>query len=59
LAPRLFLKKLVADVLDRVERFPEFDPHKHYQPVIDGAELNDSEQAASVPTSVDEIQLKW
>ncbi len=29
-APRLFLKKLVADVLDRVDQFPDFDPRQHY-----------------------------
>src|SRR5258706_5366843 len=28
LAPRLYLKKLVGDVLDRIEQFPEFDPRK-------------------------------
>ena len=31
-APRLFLKKLVADVLDRVDQFPDFDPRQHYAP---------------------------
>ena len=25
-APRVFLRKLVADVLDRVAEFPDFDP---------------------------------
>ena len=29
-APRLFLKKLVGDVLDRVDQFPDFDPRQHY-----------------------------
>ena len=29
-APRVFLKKLVADVLDRVDQFPDFDPRRHY-----------------------------
>ena len=29
-APRLFLKKLVADVLDRVDQFADFDPRQHY-----------------------------
>ena len=27
-APRVFLKKLVADVLDRVDQFPDFDPRR-------------------------------
>ena len=30
-APRLFLKKLVADVLDRIDQFPDFDPSRDYQ----------------------------
>ena len=30
-APRLFLKKLVRDVLDRVDQFPDFDPRRHYR----------------------------
>ncbi len=29
-APRIFLKKLVADVLDRVEQFADFDPRRDY-----------------------------
>ena len=27
-APRIFLKKLVADVLDRIDQFPDFDPRR-------------------------------
>ena len=27
-APRIFLKKLVADVLDRVEQFADWDPRR-------------------------------
>ena len=30
-APRIFLRKLVADVLDRVAEFPDFDPRQHYK----------------------------
>ena len=30
-APRLFLKKLVADVLDRVDLHESFDPSQHYK----------------------------
>ena len=29
-APRVFLKKLVTDVLDRVDQFGDFDPRRHY-----------------------------
>ena len=31
IAPRLFLKKLVADVLDRIDQFADFDPRRHYR----------------------------
>jgi hypothetical protein len=54
LAPRLFLKKLVGDVLDRTEQFPDFDPRKHYELTLAGAELSLEERAAS---SVDDIEL--
>ena len=30
-APRLFLKKLVGDVLDRIDQFEDFDPRRHYR----------------------------
>jgi len=30
IAPRVFLKKLVADVLDRIDQFADFDPRQHY-----------------------------
>ena len=30
IAPRVFLKKLVADVLDRVDQFDDFDPRRDY-----------------------------
>src|SRR5439155_14615502 len=29
-APRLFLKKLVGDVLDRIDQFEDFDPRQNY-----------------------------
>ena len=55
LAPRLYLKKLVGDVLDRIEQFPDFNPRQHYGLTLAGAELNLEERAAA---SVDEINLK-
>ena len=30
IAPRIFLKKLVGEVLDRVDQFEDFDPRQHY-----------------------------
>ncbi|MCB9544266.1 MAG: BREX system ATP-binding protein BrxD [Myxococcales bacterium] len=39
LAPRIFVKKLVADVLDRVEQFADFDPRRDYAMMIRAAEM--------------------
>ncbi|HHV20691.1 MAG TPA: DUF2791 family P-loop domain-containing protein, partial [Propionibacterium sp.] len=50
-APRIFVKKLVGDVLDRVDQFADFDPEKHYAPTIAGEELTDAERAAANRTS--------
>src|ERR1700691_4313034 len=47
-APRLFLKKLVSDVLDRVDQFPDFDPRRHYELTVSRAEMTDAERGASV-----------
>lgn len=54
IAPRIFLKKLVADVLDRVEQFPDFNPRRDYALTVRGDELTDVERNA---TSADDIQL--
>ena len=51
--PRLFLKKLVSDVLDRIDQFPDFDPRRHYQLTLTSAEMTDAERAVSV----DDIEL--
>lgn len=56
-APRIFLKKLVGDVLDRVDQHEEFDPRRHYALTVSDAELTPSERRASGAASVDEIEL--
>jgi hypothetical protein len=56
-APRLFLKKLVADVLDRVDLHPDFDPRQHYSLTLADNEMTASERAAAGATSVDDIEL--
>jgi hypothetical protein len=49
----VFLKKLVADVLDRVDQFPDFDPRRHYALTLASAELSQEEQnAAARPAPV-------
>ncbi|WAX79633.1 BREX system ATP-binding protein BrxD [Streptomyces sp. KMM 9044] len=56
IAPRLFLKKLVGDVLDRVEQFEDFDPRKHYALTVTGTELTGTERNAAAG-SADDIEL--
>ncbi|MFC0037346.1 BREX system ATP-binding protein BrxD [Actinomadura rayongensis] len=51
-APRLFLKKLVADVLDRVDQHPDFDPRVHYALTVRSAELTDVERNLVLPDDV-------
>ncbi len=51
-APRVFLKKLVGDVLDRVDQFPDFDPRVHYRLTVAAGELNDVERNAMTPDDV-------
>jgi hypothetical protein len=46
-APRVFLKKLVADVLDRVDQFPDFDPRRHYRLTLASGELSETERSAA------------
>lgn len=57
LAPRIFLKKLVVELLDVAELHAEFDPRVHYKAVITGEELNDAERVAAGAASPDEIEL--
>jgi hypothetical protein len=58
IAPRVFLKKLVADILDRVDQFSDFDPRQHYALTINDAELSRMERAARKPQSLDDIELE-
>ena len=57
IAPRVFLKKLVGDVLDRVDQFDDFDPRAlpaHASPTPSSPRSNATPGAA---TSVDDIDL--
>ena len=56
-APRIFLKKLVSDVLDRIDQFDDFDPHQHYQLTLQDAEMTATERQAATAGSVDDIEL--
>lgn len=52
-APRIFLKKLVGDVLDRVDQFPDFDPRQHYALTVSSSELTEVERNLSRADDVD------
>lgn len=56
IAPRLFLKKLVSDVLDRIDQFDDFDPRVDYQLTVSTNEMTSVEREAQAKT-VDDIEL--
>ncbi len=56
-APRLFLRKLVGEVLDRVDQFGDFDPRRHYRLTVTEAELTPVERNAARATNIDDIEL--
>jgi hypothetical protein len=53
-APRIYLKKLVADVLDRADQFDDWDPRQHYELTLRMSELSDVERNAA---AADEVLL--
>ena len=57
IAPRIFLKKLVADILDRIDQFPEFRPRENYALTLAEGEMNEAERSLVSAQSVDEIEL--
>ncbi|TDU23282.1 P-loop uncharacterized protein DUF2791 [Panacagrimonas perspica] len=56
-APRIFLKKLVGEVMDRVDLFEDFDPRQHYSLTLSETEMTVTERAAASAASVDDIEL--
>ncbi len=56
-APRLFLKKLVADILDRVDLYADFDPRRDYRLTLEEGELNRVERNATAVERPDDIEL--
>jgi len=46
-APRIFLRKLVGELLDRIEEHQDFDPRQHHQLVIETSEMTPEERAAA------------
>ncbi len=57
IAPRIFLKKLVADVLDRIDQHVDFDPRQHYALTIADNELTEIERNAKAANDVNDIEL--
>ncbi|PRY37179.1 P-loop uncharacterized protein DUF2791 [Geodermatophilus tzadiensis] len=61
-APRVFLKKLVGDVLDRVDLYEDFNPRRDYALIMSATELTDVErESASLSVApaarADDVQL--
>jgi len=56
IAPRLFLKKLVSDVLDRIDQFDDFDPRVDYELTVSTNEMTVVEREAQAKTA-DDIEL--
>jgi hypothetical protein len=55
IAPRLFLRKLVGGVLDRVDQFTDFDPRRDYRLTLNSVEMSDVERNAA---SADDVELE-
>jgi hypothetical protein len=58
IAPRVFLRKLVADVLDRVDEFDDFDPRTHYALTVTASELTETERNAAASGDAGAIELE-
>ncbi|WP_326746000.1 BREX system ATP-binding protein BrxD [Streptomyces sp. NBC_00121] len=59
-APRLYLKKLVGDVLDRIDQFDDFDPRTHYKLTVASGDLTATERNFAAPApaaSADDLDL--
>ncbi|NIJ14663.1 hypothetical protein FHU38_005064 [Saccharomonospora amisosensis] len=54
-APRLFLRKLVEAVLDRVDEFADFDPRRDYPITVTDSELTETERNAAA--GADDVEL--
>lgn len=53
IAPRVFLRKLVEQVLDRVDQHPDFDPRRHYALTLSPGELTEQERNSWTQRAVD------
>lgn len=58
IAPRVFLRKLVADILDRVDEFEDFGPRTHYVLTITSSELIETERNAAASGDAGAVELE-
>jgi hypothetical protein len=57
-APRLFLRKLVGEILDKVDEHEDYVPTRDFELVVSSSEMTAEErEAAGVARSVDDIAL--
>ena len=56
-APRIFLRKLVAGLLDRIDLYPDFDPRRDFELNVTPDELTVEERAAAGGPSPDDFDL--
>ena len=57
-APRLFLRKLVSELLDKVDEHDSYDPRRDFKLVVDAREMSGAErEAAGIETTVDDLVL--
>jgi hypothetical protein len=59
IAPRIFLKKLIGDVLDRVDQFADFAPRQHYALTLAREDLSPEERNAvgGNAATADDVEL--
>ncbi len=58
IAPRVVLKKLVQDVLDRIDLHPDFDPRRDYALTLTDGELTDIKRNARAATTPDDVEIE-
>ena len=59
IVPRVFLRKLVGEVLDKVDDFEDFRPREHYALTVNDSELTLEEREARARNrSADDVELQ-
>ena len=58
IAPRVYIKKLIGDVLDRIDLYEDFDPRRDYTLTMVDSELTEVERNARAAATPDDIELE-